>query len=183
MSAFVVSKEHIDAMLAAGLRHKPYPTSELSWFATDPHGGDWEYGRDIRRLDHTTADAVGQMLWSENVASVEHRYSPPGREQIYGEGFESAPDFALPGTYREEVIPGTEGETIELPEWITEYRFPLTRARCPEVVEALKLIECLEYQSCEHDGWNDSEARRFCDALRGQLISALPGYADAEWSA
>jgi hypothetical protein len=47
-------------------------------------------------------------------------------------------------------------------------------------VAILKALDCYEYQSCEHDGWRDSEAFAFCEALRGTLISKLPGYDGAE---
>lgn len=39
----------------------------------------------------------------------------------------------------------------------------------------------LEYQSCEHPGWRESEAARFCDALRSHLIARLPGMDEAPW--
>ena len=50
-----------------------------------------------------------------------------------------------------------------------------------ESVQALKAIACYEYQSCEHDEWEGSEARAFCVALRRRAIDALPGYDDAAW--
>ena len=166
MSAFVVSKEHIDAMLSC----RTHSTFGISWM----HEG--EYHRLEEGAD--TLDRVGRMLWAENVASVEHRYSPPGREAIYGEGFESGPDFNLPGKYTVEQIPGSE-DTIELPEWLTEYSY--SRTRLPSPVEGLSITACFEYQSCEHEGWESSEARAFCEALRSACIYALPGYADAAW--
>jgi hypothetical protein len=39
--------------------------------------------------------------------------------------------------------------------------------------EALKAIGCLEYQSCEHDGWADSEAKRCLDALEARAVGML----------
>lgn len=51
-----------------------------------------------------------------------------------------------------------------------------------EPVAVLKAIDCYEYQSCEHGGWDTSEARAFCDALRRRMIQLLPGYNDAAWS-
>lgn len=168
MSAFVVDKAHIDALVAAGLGYKRY--GEMSWY----HDGD------RHDLKLNTADAVGQMLWSENVTSVEYRYSPESRENIYGEAFgDQTPVTDLPGNYQLEIIaPGVE--PIEVPQWSSEYRYPFeTRVRKP--VEILKAISCLEYQSCEHPGWDESEAKAFCDALREQMINALPGYDDAAW--
>lgn len=49
-------------------------------------------------------------------------------------------------------------------------------------VQVLKAIRCLEYQSCEHPEWEQSEAWAFLQALQGFAINALPGYDDAKWS-
>jgi hypothetical protein len=47
--------------------------------------------------------------------------------------------------------------------------------------EVLKAIACYEYQSCEHKGWNASEAKKFCAALQNQIIGNVDGYADGPW--
>lgn len=49
------------------------------------------------------------------------------------------------------------------------------------IVALLKAIDCYEYQSNEHAGWYDSEAKRFCVELQHSLIQELPGYDDAPW--
>lgn len=49
------------------------------------------------------------------------------------------------------------------------------------VGELLKALGCYEYQSCEHKGWNGSEAKKFCDALRIQLTHHVEGYEDGPW--
>jgi hypothetical protein len=48
-------------------------------------------------------------------------------------------------------------------------------------VAILKAVDCLEYQSCEHDGWADSVAKSILDSIRVEAIKKLPGYADAQW--
>lgn len=164
MSAFVVSKSHIDALIAAGLTGS-YP---LSWYHEGEH----------HQLKHDNASNVGAMLWAENVRSVEHRYSPPGREAIYGEGWET-PNAPLPGSYtRVEIVP--EVQPIEMPEWVGGYMFKRPQ-RAYQGVEILKAIACYEYQSCEHDEWETSEAKTFCKALRSRMIQSLPGYDTAAW--
>lgn len=50
-----------------------------------------------------------------------------------------------------------------------------------DAVTVLKAVSCYEYQSCEHEGWQGSDAQRFCDALRHAAIAKLPGYSDAPW--
>lgn len=54
------------------------------------------------------------------------------------------------------------------------------RVVCP--VAVLKLIDCYEYQSCEHPTWATSNAALFCVHLRKALIAGLPGYEEADWS-
>lgn len=124
----------------------------------------WRHDDQWHELDHTTDDQVGAMLWTENVRSVVHRY--PG-------------DRSLPGTY-EDVTLAEGTEPITLPEWLQAYRFQRRAQRSP--VEVLKAIDCFEYQSCEHDEWEESEAFAFCGALRSSMIGQLPGYDEAPWS-
>ena len=53
--------------------------------------------------------------------------------------------------------------------------------RLTTAVEFLKIIACYEYQSCEHDGWETSDARALCRCLAEHAITQLPGYDDAPW--
>ena len=48
----------------------------------------------------------------------------------------------------------------------------------PELLNALRGYE---YQSCEHPGWDASQAKAFCDALQQRLVCMLPGYNDGPW--
>ncbi len=57
----------------------------------------------------------------------------------------------------------------------------LSRYKRLTPVEVLKACSCYEYQSCEHDGWERSEAFRLIEAIRHAAIAALPGYEDADW--
>lgn len=58
-----------------------------------------------------------------------------------------------------------EQDTAEQYEDMLEYAY-----RDPGYVltpaEVFKTVGCYEYQSCEHPGWETSEAKRFCEALR-----------------
>lgn len=47
--------------------------------------------------------------------------------------------------------------------------------------QVLKSIHSFVYQSCEHDGWMDSEARLFCESLTVSYIREIAGYENAEW--
>ena len=48
--------------------------------------------------------------------------------------------------------------------------------------EMLKLMQCLDYQSCEYPGWQNSRARRRLDYYMSSAIRELPGYSEAQWS-
>ena len=60
------------------------------------------------------------------------------------------------------------------------YEQPL-RIVSVDPVTTLKLVHCYRYQSCEHDGWEKSQARQWCDSLEAGACSRLPGYEDAPW--
>lgn len=154
MSAFVVGFDHIDALVtAAESVDTRRHDSGMSWYHEDER-------HELGYMDTTTATEVGRMLIAENVASVCHRYEDcePGGDMLPGSVGETDPEFY---TF-------TSVNSYELP--------PETMA-----VTVLSLIICYEYQSCEHPGWKTSEAKTFCEALRGKMIRNLPGYDDAPW--
>ena len=136
MSAFIVSHDHIDALVTAAraLFHSA--------------SGDWRIGD--AGVD-VSADQFGALLWSENHASVNHRY----------------------GAIRLRCCPAYRFRAVKL---------PANGFRDLGVVgQALMLLDCYEYQSCEHPTWKDSNARWFCDRLRAKLETQLPGRND--WNA
>jgi hypothetical protein len=96
---------------------------------------------------------VGQMLWSENLRSVQCRY-------------EDTKPTELPGT-----------DDIPLYDAHAPWPQPI------DPVEVLKAADCYEYQSCEHPGWETSESRSFIMRLRQRAWQHLPGYDDAPWGA
>lgn len=48
-------------------------------------------------------------------------------------------------------------------------------------IDVIKACHCLEYQSCEHDGWEASTAKAILSSIEGAASRALPGYDDAPW--
>ena len=152
MSAYVVDKRHIDALVTAALR-LPHPGSQMRWLdpgapeETDYQRGEvWgstalaSYRTRVRYMTRENATAVGRMLLFENMRSVSHRYDEP----------------------------------LELPDYdYTTYGLTLTP------VQILMALSGFEYQACEHPGWENSEAHAFCEALQREAIRALPGYDDA----
>ncbi len=63
------------------------------------------------------------------------------------------------------------------------YKFRLCRDCLPiNPVQLIKAIQCYQYQSCEHSGWETSKAKEITDSLLRSALRHLPGYNDAKWS-
>ena len=135
MSAWIVSKQHIDALVTAGLPAPGETIAAVTW-------GDGNGAEARKSLRKENADEIGRMLWQENHQSINYRYKDGGPVD---------PLYAFQA----------------------ESHVPLT---------VLKLLDCYEYQSCEHPGWSGSEARAFCGALRNKVVQDLPGYETAPWA-
>ena len=165
MSAFMVSKDHIDAIVTTAMHgpkdgHSRWEHGCVKWAAHDPRETHWQeqewrslaiggMALLVSKAGEMTATQVGEMLWTENERSVEARYPSDHAEML-------SVDYCL------------------------GYEYAKT-PRALTIAEAFSAIACLEYQSCEHDGWVDSEACRFLFSLRDSLVNALPGYAAAQW--
>lgn len=44
-----------------------------------------------------------------------------------------------------------------------------------------KQVNCYEYQSCEHEGWESSKAYKMCQAIKEGLLRNHPDYEAAPW--
>lgn len=111
--------------------------------------------RELRVRDLERARAIGQMLWDENAASVRCRYPDCGL------------DSDMPGPMRETFV----------------YDIHVPLAGATDWVQVLSACHCYRYQSCEHDGWEGSEALAFLEALLNRAEHFVPGYEDAVWGA
>ena len=54
--------------------------------------------------------------------------------------------------------------------------------RAYTVVEVIKACQCYEYQSCETEDWEETEAYAIVQALGARAIRMLPGYDAAQWN-
>lgn len=106
------------------------------------------------------AQVVASGLALENIRSVAHRYpndkdgERPGPCLLDADIVEAAAIYA--------------GYFVKHPQFITP-------------VQILRLIDCLDYQSCETDDWPQTLAYRQIDWLRSSAIRKLQGYDDARW--
>lgn len=129
MSAFIVSRAHINYLVNALEQWK-----------------DSYYGEKL------SPNHLGNLLWQENIASVQSRYS----------------DSLLSG------LPGPIGENFDF-----KYR-PLPDPVDP--VQVIKACHSYSYQSCEHPGWPESEAYAWIAAIIKLACQHLPGYEEAKWA-
>lgn len=150
MSAFVVDAAHIDALLSVAV-NGPIERrlgSHLGWQPPYVH----ELLGVLEPLGAGNADAAGQELMEECIASVTYRY----------------PDLA-------DELPGPMPTPVpEQYEWTD-------LGRVMSAIEACKALACFEYQSRQHPAWYRSGARAFCSELRGAVVTCLAGYDTAPW--
>lgn len=95
---------------------------------------------------------VFSCLLSENLASLSYRY--PDDKPSHAASFD---------TYA----------PIEAAERIAVMETPK--------LHIIKLCHHYAYQSCEHPGWKDSNAKRIIDAVEAHAVHHLPGYDAAPW--
>ena len=111
-------------------------------------------GGELHAGDYDQATKVGQMLWDENLKSILARY----------------PDCSLDN------LPGPIGEDFV-------YKHESRPHAVFEPPQIIMSCRCCDYQSCEHEGWEASEAKAFIDALEAAAAQSVDGYDDAIWGA
>jgi hypothetical protein len=95
---------------------------------------------------------IGRILWLENVASVAYRYNMPARHCEEHAAYKRA---------------------------VRDYAYEPIHAKALAVA---KIARCYAYQSCEHDGWEASRAKRICDLLEATFPDvAGPAYDALPW--
>lgn len=91
MSAFIVEKVHIDALVHAGILagHPARGGYTLTWrtehidWAGDHAAYLTAVKEATRECTRLTASRVGAMLWNENKKSVDHRYNEANDRELY----------------------------------------------------------------------------------------------------
>lgn len=141
MSAFTVSKTHIDVLIQAGLDADYGP---MRWFPDDT---DWSKAPS---LDHLNADEVGTMLWDENFASVNHRYNET--EKHAGYSYQRLPGTPDPLVVLK-AIACYEYQSCEHPAWHASS----AKAFCNALTKAM-IAKLPGYR--EADGWGIGDTDR-----------------------
>lgn len=72
----------------------------------------------------------------------------------------------------------------EKPEAYADFLRPTGRRALviSDPVAVLKLCQCLDYQSCETDDWQETRACSLLKNIISAAIDALPGYDEAPWA-
>lgn len=179
MSAWIVSKEHVDLLVQAAVAG---PT-DGSWRRVGGEGFSWfhdgvrhrvcpgaEPGDESGRLELVSPSVLGQRLVDECVASVHGRY--PDSDPDAGE---------LPGPLDAYYMGPYIFEPVVVSRAISLLSMRAVIDPPASIAVIAKQISCYEYQSCEHAEWHESEAKAFCSSLREGLLASLPGYSDAPW--
>lgn len=169
MSAYVVSKTHIDLMVRAADHYgrREIDGMGFRWWRVDENGdfAGWHELDELAEVAPSRHDpeylvkimpsAAGQILVNENIRSVSGQY--PDADPDVGD---------LPGPC----------DAYYMGPYV--YEDP---GRVLTPAEVFKAIDNYDYQSCESDDWRRTEAFAFCESLRRTACRALDGYAAAPW--
>jgi hypothetical protein len=153
MSAYVVEKEVIQYIIEAakqqdmGVGKDVLPKIFVDW-------------KRIKDMTPEELDALGQMLWDENVRSVEYRY----QESDNSDGLPGE-DTSKP---KEDRFYYVHGEPIF--DRIT-------------LGQTMKTLHNYAYQSCETPDWETTPAFKFVMAVAWDAGTLIPGYEEAVWGA
>lgn len=158
MSAWIVDREHIRALVDAAVH---YGTIDVR--GEPPYSMRADVAALVAEYQAVGAPVpdvpslVGQILWRENVRSINARYpdtvdKPDGRPGPIGDG----PGLGEPYVHKAR-------------------RFPLLLGAVG------KAVACYEYQTCEHDGWAASSSQAFCHALVADALALCEGYEACPW--
>lgn len=110
-------------------------------------------GSSLDLSDRADLQKAADILYGQNVRSVSHRYNDEPANQ-------------LPGVITE------VGHAIT-------YRMILPTE---SAVQIIKACDCLGYQSCETDDWEQTDAYKIMTAIRERATEAIPGMDSAKWS-
>ena len=156
MSASVVSPEHIKELVthAVGKRNGSMRVDPryLKYHISETLGEQLQEAH----TDKDIATIYAGVLYSENLRSVAYKYD---------------------GCKTIQELPGL----IEKPEYIEITTSDLVYRKVRNPVHIIKMCHCLDYQSCETDNWEQTDAYQILQSIIDSATRELPGYEDAPW--
>jgi len=128
------------------------------------------YVVDTGLLDAILTKAIELKVWLHFTTSgSDFRYINRDNAAIIGQQFVNENYFSVNHLYR-------GSEEAEKP-----YRYVYFERKGYSLAQIAKFIDCLAYQSCEHDGWLTSQAYHNLNRIRADMLKQLPGYEEAKW--
>jgi hypothetical protein len=134
----------IDQGVVEGLVKTALGYGDTAGFAY-PFAGQTQY------VSAANANRLVTLMLCENYQSVSYRYR--------GEPLED-----LPGPYDTKFIAQALAGTYQMVDLLSRELDP---------IDVISGVDCYDYQSCEHDAWDTSEANAFCQALRAEALRRL----------
>jgi hypothetical protein len=128
---------------------------ELTYGGAFHWRGQDSLSRELGNFDYKKAAQVATMLWQENCRSVADCYV-------------DNPDMSV----RPEYHAVSERDVLD---YFDNHLPPFNP------IQLVKSCDYYDYQSCEHDEWETSEAKSFTDHLRKWAIVLLPEWKAAVW--
>lgn len=156
MSAFVVSPEHIKELVAYAVSKK------YCSYRVDPRYLSYHVSMELSDqlkecvTDRDIATVYAAVLYSENLRSVFYRY----------EDCKTISD--LPGL-------------VDKPEHFEVTTADIAYRKVRNPVHIIKMCHCLNYQSCETENWEKTDAYQIIQSIKDAATHDLPGYEDAPW--
>lgn len=130
MSAFIVSKRHIDALV----------TTAEAWRI--PLAGS--HGSAMHRFSFTAKD-LGQLLWTENFRSVNYRYTEQQAEEIYP-GPNAYSTKVLTPVQALKAIACYEYQSCEHPAWPTSVAHQFVEQFTSEAIHRLPGYDAADWE-------------------------------------
>jgi hypothetical protein len=162
MSAFLVSSDHVDALVTAVIEHdNPYCSVPAPDWAKLEDRFPGAFAVPARRK------LMGEMRPRENVGRMH------ATELARALLIANLDSLRARYTTAEQKLDHDAEEVAILAHLYTPQ--PLS------VVSLLKQSQCFAYQACEVSDWDSCWAKAFTVELESVLINALPGFDDAPW--
>jgi hypothetical protein len=180
MSAWIVSHGHIDAIVNfyCNEHHNNRLYKDTSPMKFERYiNNNWtEIIGDLDECSeeiYVNRQRLGEILLNENIRSVEARYSRSSRAD-------------LPGVIVEVEAMAEHQKEYEAADNLGGYKYNPNNHRNISVGQFISCLNCLDYQSCEHDEWEDSNAKFIIDTMkhnviRHQVLPDVEGFNDAKW--
>ncbi len=208
MSAWIVSHGHIDAIVNfysqqysraregrgfVGFNQEPLVIKRYRRLPySDGREADPYFGRvlveDLK--EHENRQRLGEILLNENWRSIWYRYPDTKKDLTKAPGTIAeieGPDVMLQSKMdvADETKINIGGYTYKPCCGHSSLQF---FCDCVSLGQFFKALNCLDYQSCEHPEWEDSDAKYIIDMMRVDALNDMilekglvKGWKDAEW--